>query len=263
VLTIHASRSRYEAFLRCPRYGYLQFHWGGRGIVKQGKNIFLSTGIWLHHGLELVGKWCKKHNKIPYPDIIHDIVTECRQGYFDELFKNGGTGFDLRDEIKDEFTGEIRELSEHEMRLKQQYTFDEQSALVEALIRLFVMRVLPDWLKRYKIVAVELDMAFPIVKLFKAGEWIGFCRKLRLRICTLLTLRGIELLTEILLKQQVMILKDYPNLGFLMSTYEVSQLTNGLWVLRCYISSKELERRLKEEMETGSKQAHLFGDIGN
>lgn len=172
-LIVHASRSRFEAFMKCSRYGYLQFHWGGRGIVKVGKNIYLTTGIWLHKGLEEIGRWILEQQKkklvieeIP-EHVLDRILDIVRTGMFKELFPENwreiNGGYDLSSETLDE-EGNKRELSEYEWEQRQQYTFDEQSALIEGLLRVFCLRVVPNWLTRFRIVAIELDMAFPLVK---------------------------------------------------------------------------------------------------
>lgn len=164
MITFHSSRSRYEAFLRCPRYGYLQYHWGGRGIVRLGKSIFLTTGIWVHKGLELIARWFQKKQDMP-EDILDGIIAQIVEGYFNEVFpKDGPKGFNLSEGGMDEHTGERREFTEREQELQQQYTFNEQTALVEALLRIAATRLFPKWIKKYKIVAIEKEMAFPLVK---------------------------------------------------------------------------------------------------
>lgn len=168
MLTIHASRSRYEAYNKCMRFGFLQYNWGGRGIVKTGKNIFLITGNWLHKGLEWIGLYLKniKGAQTVPEQTLDWIIQKVKEGYFAELFppnwqENGG-GFDLSNETLDE-EGNKRELTEYETRLRQQYTFDEQTALIDGLLRVFVLRVVPSWMAKYKIVSIELDMSFPLV----------------------------------------------------------------------------------------------------
>lgn len=166
MLTIHASRSRNEAFFKCPRYGYLQYHWGGRGIVKQGKNLFLATGTYVHKGLELIARYLQKYKiKLIPEDSLGGIIQDCKQQYFDCVFPKGEEGgFDLSDETTDEWTKERRELTDHEKLQLQQYTFDEQTALMEALFRIAAIRLFPRWLEKYKIAAIENDMSFPFVK---------------------------------------------------------------------------------------------------
>lgn len=170
-LIIHSSRSRYESFLKCPRLGYLQYHYGGRGIVKAGKNIFLATGSWLHKGLELIGRYLKANptaRTVP-EHVLGGIIEQVVKSYFDYVFppeeiKNGLIeGFDLTGETIDEWNGERRQFTDYEKQKIQQYTFDEQSSLIEALLRVFALRVVPSWTSKYRIVTVENDMAFPLV----------------------------------------------------------------------------------------------------
>jgi hypothetical protein len=169
MLTIHSSRSRYETFMHCMRQGYLQWHYQGRGINKTSKDIALMTGIWIHKGLEDIGKFLKQFKTKTLPeDVLEGTIQRCKEGYFAEVFppnwQEGGGGFDLSNETIDKWSKERRELSEHEMLQRQQYTFDEQSALVEALLRIFVLRILPSWMEKYKLSAIELELSFPIAK---------------------------------------------------------------------------------------------------
>lgn len=173
-LTIHSSRSRYETINACMRMGFIQYHWAGRGIVRSGKNIYLSTGIWTHKGLEMMMKWLKANNTKEIPEYMLDhIISKIRDGYFEDIFPRAeirvGTvhGFNLQDEGEiEDWQGdkEVRKFTDEEMQKIQQYTFNEQSALVEAMLRLFVMRVLPRWMEKYRIITIENDMSFPMVK---------------------------------------------------------------------------------------------------
>jgi hypothetical protein len=165
LITIHSSRSRYETGMHCPRQGYLQYNWGGRGITRAGKNLFLTTGIWTHKGLELIGKWLKANpGKLQlHEDTLQGIITSCVRGYFSDVFEGENKGFDLLSSGLDE-EGNRREFSERELLQQQQYIFDEQTALVEAFLRIVNLRLLPIWMKKYKIASVEVDMSFPLVK---------------------------------------------------------------------------------------------------
>jgi hypothetical protein len=169
LLTIHSSRSRYESLMHCLREGYFCYHYKNRGITRSSKEIALMTGIWIHKGLELIGKYLKEQKKKELPeDILEGIISHLKEGYFQEVFPKNwqeeGGGFNLSEETIDEWTKERRELTEQEFVVRQQYTFDEQIALCEALLRVFCLRTLPRWMERYKIIAVENDMAFPLVK---------------------------------------------------------------------------------------------------
>src|ERR1700722_20002277 len=166
-LVIHSSRSRYEAYNKCMRYGYLNYNYAGRGIVPRAKNIFLETGIAVHKGLELIGKWLMKNKATEVrEDVLHWIGEQVVNEYFERVFpkaereKGVITGFNLIEEGVSEFSedGQKKEFSAIEKQRLQQETFNEQAALVEALIRVFVMLVLPIWMKKFRIVTVENDM---------------------------------------------------------------------------------------------------------
>lgn len=172
MMTIHASRSRYESFMRCPRLGYLQYHWGGSGIVKGGKTIELITGNMLHYGLEQIGQHVKQHKKAPDEYQLDDFIQKVKLAYYNEVFfpdwQTQGGGFKLSDWGEDDYTGERKQFTEHEMIQQQQYVFDEQTALIEALLRVFCLRKLPEWIERYRIVSVEQDLGF---KFIQAENW--------------------------------------------------------------------------------------------
>ena len=171
MLTIHASRSRYETFQTCSRMGYLQYHWGGKGLQRKGKNLYLTTGSWTHKGLELILRWVKANNRLPSETILDSVVAEVTKGYRKEVFGvdsgrelsagiQEGRGFDLIEEGED-WSGVGRPMEEWEKHKLQLYTFNEQSALTEAFLRVFCLKILPGWWQQYKVVTVENDMAFP------------------------------------------------------------------------------------------------------
>lgn len=173
-MPIHTSRSRYEAFFRCPRYGYFQYALGGRGIVRKPVNVFLGTGKWTHKGFEMIFKSLMKEKvKELKPYQLDYIITQIKNLYFEEVFpkaeREAGeikTGFDLAEEGEiEDWQGdtEYRQYTDAEMVRIQQQTFNEQAALVEALLRVFVIRILPGWMEKFRIVTVENDMAFPLV----------------------------------------------------------------------------------------------------
>lgn len=238
-LTIHSNRSRYEVGMKCLRLMYLQYHWGGKGIVKTGKNIFLMTGTFLHLGLELIGKWLKANPTVKQlPDIMLDhFIQVVKQKYLEDVFpagwKENSGGFDLSYESFDELTGERREISEYEMELKQQKTLDEQGALIEAFLRVFALRIIPVWTARYKIVTVENDMAFPLVK----GEGFEVIQSAKVD----------WVLQEIETKDLFLVnFKGYRTYGF-NETKTASHDTQGLsesWAFDSYLQLKEINKKV-------------------
>lgn len=167
-LTFHSSRSRYECFDTCKRRGFLNYHYNGTGLQRKGKSIHLSTGIWAHKGFEMICRWVMKNNhQIPSEEMLDHFVQVTKQGYFDYVFpesqlkKGEVEGFETAEEGLD-WQGNKRQFTNEEKQRIQQYLIEEQSALVEAFMRLFVAKILPRWLRRFKIVTVENDMSFPL-----------------------------------------------------------------------------------------------------
>lgn len=173
----YASRSRYEAYQRCSRYGYLNYNYGangelGKGLQRASKSVPLDTGIWTHRGLEAIGRYLMIQYKglIPkvFPtDILTIIINVIKQDMNEEFYINDGQpkvdSFFLS-QCGTDFNGEERQFTEHEQKQLQLYTFLEQQALVEALLRVFVLRVLPGWAGKYRVSMVEKDMDFPLAK---------------------------------------------------------------------------------------------------
>lgn len=112
-----------------------------------------------------MGKWLKANpSKLQLPeDTLQGIISGCTIGYFQDVFGDRKPGFDLSSSGLDE-EGNRREFSERELLQQQQYIFDEQTALVEAFLRIVNLRLLPRWMKQYRIASVEVDMNFPLVK---------------------------------------------------------------------------------------------------
>lgn len=156
--------------MTCPRYGFIQYHWEGVGIVRSGKSTALATGIWTHRGLELIHRYLMKYQKQELPEERLDyIISTVKAEYYKDVFPNGETSgkFALADlgEVEDwQGDSEVRQFTSEEKAARQHYTFLEQSSLVEALLRVYCLRILPAWMQKYKIVTVENDMAFPLVQ---------------------------------------------------------------------------------------------------
>lgn len=135
---IYTSRSRIETFQECARRGYINYLWNGRGIVKRAASIYLSTGTYTHIGLEYLMKRVKEGAKIT-EFVIDDSVITALSAYHQEI---ANRGFDLE---------------EGENSINEKYVIAEQCALVEAFIRSFAIRVLPELLLRFRIVDVERE----------------------------------------------------------------------------------------------------------
>ncbi len=132
------SRSAVESFQDCPRYRYNQYFLGGKGVVPVAKSIPLMTGGAVHRGIEHLANRVRIGQE---PDVeqavqlaVGEYVTACER----EGFKFSGKGVDSD---------------------KQQwFTFNEQKALIEALIRVWAIVELPNIVERYTIISVEREI---------------------------------------------------------------------------------------------------------
>ncbi len=147
----YTSRSRIETFQECPRRGYINFLWDGRGLVKRGASVYLSTGSYTHMGLEYIFKVCYSGFQVT-EDTIDNAVNLATTAYLEEIKERG---FDLE---------------EGEDKANELYIIREQCALVEAFIRSFAIRVLPDLLNLYRVVDVEKEEAIEVGELVIQGR---------------------------------------------------------------------------------------------
>lgn len=149
---IYSSRSRIESFLDCPRLGYIRYLWDGRGITKRAASVYLSTGTYTHIGLEILFRLCQPNNRIPPEEIIDEVVKKSLEAHNNEIQSRG---FDLE---------------EGEDKANELYIITEQCALVEAFIRAFAIRILPDILNRFKVVDVEREEQVTVGSLVMQGR---------------------------------------------------------------------------------------------
>jgi hypothetical protein len=155
---IYVDRSRYEQYGRCPRSRYLQYSFGGVGIESSRKPLPLAVGGSVHKGLATllregqaaIDKWgsVAAIQRDTWMNIeeaaVRDAVADFRE------YQNA---LDLGDELK---------LPEGFARTEvDEYLFQEQSALVEAMIRAYSRRRLLPLLEQFEVLEVERE-----------GEWM-------------------------------------------------------------------------------------------
>ena len=118
-------RSRLLQYQRCPRSYWYQYDIYGRGVVGKALSIPLETGGTTHIGFDML---IQGH---PLDGVVDSIVASyrCRCG------ERGLMIAPTED---------------------QQYVMNEQSALIEAILRVFSLVVLPD-IKRCKVIEVEKE----------------------------------------------------------------------------------------------------------
>lgn len=144
-MTLYTNRSRIQDFQWCPRLGFLHYHWGGRGLSPRRLSIYLGTGSYVHKGIALLLKLVKECQDAGQPirvtmAALDTVCTSVVSSYKAELEGRGVS------------------LNPDETTEAEQYYIAEQTALVEAQVRAFAYRVLPQVAKLYWVRAVEEEL---------------------------------------------------------------------------------------------------------
>ncbi len=142
-------RSRYETGVGyCRRARYLEYHAGpnGYGLQPKALSIPLVTGSYVHDPLGVILTWCKDHEgKLPDETVVRGAIAEAMTAY-QRICELRGLAF-LDQEQQD-----------------AQYVQQEQMALMEGLIWIFVLYELPWIVEENVILEVEQE-----------GVWVGGC----------------------------------------------------------------------------------------
>lgn len=127
----YVSRSQIETWRRCPRKGWLTYGYKGVGITPTCNYVPLVDGNAVHHGVATILKT---------GDI--ELAVKTSLTYYNKQVKDAPFA-----EVADQY---------------QQHTKAEQSALVEALVRVWHLREYPQILARYEIKIVEKEISMPL-----------------------------------------------------------------------------------------------------
>ncbi len=124
---------------------------------KRACSVYLSTGQYTHVGLEKISRAIQQNYNLyqsvgEFSTITDFAVHTAITAYWKEVTERG---FDLED-------GENKE--------NEKFVLKEQCALVEAFIRSFAVRVLPDLLQRFRIVDVEREESYTTGELTIEGR---------------------------------------------------------------------------------------------
>lgn len=132
----YISRSAIEAYPTCNRFRLNAYHLLGTGIVGRALSVPLVTGTAVHRGVEHLANRVRIGQT---PDVdtavglaVDEYIKECE-----------GLGFSGRGLKTDQ---------------QQWFTFCEQKALLEGLIRMWYLVELPNIVQRYRILAVEREI---------------------------------------------------------------------------------------------------------
>lgn len=146
----YTSRSSIELYQKCPRARYLHDFLLGTGIVPSGIAVPLATGSCIHAGIEHTLKRVK---------LLHADTTIAAYESFikDETEIDGAVHISLSEYAKlvqdAGFTGKGMKSDR-----QQDFTYREQLALTEALVRAWCLTELPILLSRFEIVNVEREI---------------------------------------------------------------------------------------------------------
>jgi hypothetical protein len=130
------SRSAVECFQDCSRYRYNQYYLGGKGLVGVQKSVPLVTGGAIHAGVEHLMNRIRI-GEIPGVDAGVEVAVRKYRNDVEAV------GF-LDKQIKTD--------------RQQLFTYNEQMALTEALIRAWAIVEMPRIIERYKVIHVEREI---------------------------------------------------------------------------------------------------------
>lgn len=150
------THSPIETFKSCPMKRYLEYHHLGTGIRPKSKSIPLTTGAEIHTGVTY----------------LLDIVKQLQQTNTPEarLLLNSRT---LPDQEIDHAVslaltnyvvsvGNAGYLQPNQLPQQEQFTFNEQQTLIEALIRVWAKVELPIIMEHYTVLDVENEIPYPL-----------------------------------------------------------------------------------------------------
>ena len=145
----------------CQRARLLNYHIGptGLGIARKGTKLPLVTGTGVHDGLAPILTWCQQVSAPPPPgwqvpdDVVRDAVARAQEAYQQTI---AARGFG--------YLGETEE---------SQAVTREQCYLVAGLIWAWTLEVLPEVLRRGRIVEVEHDDVYVVGCTCGLGSGIG------------------------------------------------------------------------------------------
>jgi len=132
----YTSRSQVEDFMACPRLRYNSQFALGKGLVAKRRSVPLVTGGAIHSGVQHLLNSARIGQEANVDLAVQLAVTQ----YVNDCEEVGLRGKDMESDAQ------------------QKFTFGEQKALVEGLIRAWYLKEFPRILERYRILAVEREI---------------------------------------------------------------------------------------------------------
>ncbi len=148
------SRSRIETFQMCPRRGYYEYLYAGRGLRPQPGAVYFDTGSAVHEGLATALRWIKGGNTehMIFPPMLEpsqDAISHCVHAAL-RTFDSNPVG-----NRPDAFPKRVWDM---EIAYRA-----EQRDLVAALVYAWCVEEWVPFANRYEILAVEHDLTFRAV----------------------------------------------------------------------------------------------------
>jgi hypothetical protein len=132
----YTSRSNIEDFQSCPRLRFNNQFLLGKGLVAKRRSVPLVTGTAVHSGVSHLLNRARIGQEADVDLAVQLAVTQ----YVNDCEEAGFRGKDM------------------EKDAQQKFTFGEQKALVEGLIRAWYFKEFPRIVERYRILAVEREI---------------------------------------------------------------------------------------------------------
>lgn len=146
---LYSSTSATTTYQNCPRKRYYNYHHLDTGIVPTQGSIPLATGIHVHGAIELILLSIQKHPEImtiegKLSHLVDGAIESLLNQYKSEAKEGLSEGTLLGGDVDTQWLN---------------YVIAEQSALIEAMIRIWVVKELPRLLARFTIWSVEQEIA--------------------------------------------------------------------------------------------------------
>lgn len=136
------SRSKIETFQACPRRGYYEYLYAGRGLRPQPGAVYFDTGSAVHEALASALRYIQSGVQEPTQDAIHSCI------------RNGLTNFD-----SNQVGNRLEAFPERVWAMEIAYRA-EQRDLVAALVYAWCVEEWIPFANRYEVLAVEKDLTF-------------------------------------------------------------------------------------------------------
>ena len=130
------ARSMVDTFLDCPRMRFNQYHLDNTGLVPVSRSIPLATGIHVHRGVQYLLEDLRASREPNIDQACELAVLQYTRDVSNKGFRGKGTTTEPQ----------------------QEFTYKEQCALIEALVRAWAMREMPRIVVRYKVLGVEREI---------------------------------------------------------------------------------------------------------